>query len=176
MLVNLSDVFTSREKVLEEEIPLEMTEVKNRLGIFKILEKKPVSFVLTNIKTGKALIEGKTELVFEMNCDRCLKTVEYKMDLNFSREVYSPDASLEDADEDDDDQSFMVGYELNVEDLVSNEILLSWPMKVLCKPQCKGICTFCGKDLNTGECGCDTFVPDPRWAALQDIFNANKEV
>ena len=64
MLVNLSDVFTSREKVLEEEIPLEMTEVKNRLGIFKILEKKPVSFVFTNIKTGKALIEGKTELVF----------------------------------------------------------------------------------------------------------------
>ena len=78
--------------------------------------------------------------------------------------------------EEDDEQNFMEGYELNVVNLVNNEILMSWPMKVLCKPQCKGICTVCGKDLNTGECGCDTFVPDPRWAALKDIFNANKEV
>ena len=32
----------------------------------------------------------------------------------------------------------------------------------------------CGKDLNEGECGCDTFVPDPRMAVFQDIFKANK--
>ena len=32
------------------------------------------------------------------------------------------------------------------------------------------------KNLNDGECGCDTFVPDPRMAVIQDIFNANKEV
>ena len=96
------------------------------------------------------------------------------MNLQFSYEVFSPD-NLGELEE-DDEQNFMEGYELNVVNLVNNEILMSWPMKVLCKPQCKGICTVCGKDLNTGECGCDTFVPDPRWAALKDIFNANKEV
>ena len=91
----------------------------------------------------------------------------------FAYEVFSPEKAGE---AEDDEQNFMEGYELNVVNLVNNEILMSWPMKVLCKPQCKGICTVCGKDLNTGECGCDTFVPDPRWAALKDIFNANKEV
>ncbi len=40
----------------------------------------------------------------------------------------------------------------------------------------KGICRQCGRDLNTGTCDCDTFVPDPRMAVIKDIFNGNKEV
>ena len=128
----------------------------------------------TNLAIGKVLIEGNGKLSIDMKCDRCLNAVPYEMDLQFSYEVFSPEKISE--LEDDDEQNFMEGYELNVVNLVNNEILMSWPMKVLCKPQCKGICTVCGKDLNTGECGCDTFVPDPRWAALKDIFNANKEV
>jgi uncharacterized protein len=70
----------------------------------------------------------------------------------------------------------MDGYQLNVDDLLTNEIVINWPMKVLCKPDCKGICRQCGKDLNTGTCGCDTFVPDPRMAVIKDIFDASKEV
>ena len=128
----------------------------------------------TNLAIGKVLVEGSSKLSVDMKCDRCLNAVPYEMDLQFSYEVFSPDKISE--LEEDDEQNFMEDYELNVVNLVNNEILMSWPMKVLCKPQCKGICTVCGKDLNTGECGCDTFVPDPRWAALKDIFNANKEV
>lgn len=78
--------------------------------------------------------------------------------------------------EDDGDFDVMEGYQLNVDVLVYNELLMNQPEKVLCKPDCKGICMKCGKDLNEGECGCDTFVPDPRMAVLQDIFKANKEV
>ena len=49
-------------------------------------------------------------------------------------------------------------------------------MKFLCRPDCKGLCSVCGKDLNEGACGCDTFVPDPRLAAIRDILNGDKEV
>ena len=76
----------------------------------------------------------------------------------------------------DDDMNFMEGYHLDVDVLVDNEILLNWPMKILCTESCKGICKVCGKNLNDGDCGCDDFVPDPRMAAIKDIFNANKEV
>ena len=140
---------------------------------YSVVFKEPVAMTFTNLAIGKVLVEGEGSLSFELKCDRCLKTVLYEMNLQFSYEVFSPDIPSEN---EDDEQNFMEGYELNVVNLVNNEILMSWPMKVLCKPQCKGICTVCGKDLNTGECGCDTFVPDPRWAALKDIFNANKEV
>ena len=76
----------------------------------------------------------------------------------------------------EEQEAFMEGYSLNIDSLIDNEITTSWPMKVLCRPDCKGLCPVCGKDLNTGACGCDTFVPDPRMAAIMDVFNANKEV
>lgn len=174
MLVNLTDVFSSEEKIVKKEISLDMDTFTYNGDEYSIISKEPVSMTFSNLAVGKALVEGSGKLSFEMKCDRCLKSVPYEMDLQFSYEVFSPDNLSEDSE--DDEQNFMEGYELNVVNLVNNEILMSWPMKVLCKPQCKGICTVCGKDLNTGECGCDTFVPDPRWAALKDIFNANKEV
>lgn len=174
MLVNLTDVFSSEEKIVKQEFELDLDSFAYNGETYPIIAIEPVSMKFSNLAVGKALVEGKGKISFEMKCDRCLTSVPYEMDLQFSYEVFSPDNLSEDTE--DDEWNFMEGYELNVGNLVNNEILMSWPMKVLCKPQCKGICTVCGKDLNTGECGCDTFVPDPRWAALKDIFNANKEV
>ena len=93
--------------------------------------------------------------------------------LQFDREVTSPDIALDSFQEDDDcelNYNFMEGYQINVETFVYNEILLNWPMKILCKEDCAGICNLCGKNLNEGDCGCDRFVPDPRMAAIQDIM------
>ena len=92
----------------------------------------------------------------------------------FRSEVFSPEKA--DADEAEEQSGFMEGYQLNVDSLISNEIFTCWPLKVLCREDCKGLCRVCGKDLNEGECGCDTFVPDPRMAAIMDIFRENKEV
>ena len=109
-----------------------------------------------------------------MNCDRCLKPVDEILHLDFEQEVFSPEVARPDSQ--DDDSSYMEDYQLNVEELVNTEITVNLPMKVLCKADCKGICRQCGKDLNMGSCECDAFVPDPRMAAIKDIFYGNKEV
>ncbi len=179
MLVNLSDVFSSEGMMANVTAELEMTSFKSRLGDFRITQKSPVNFVFSNIGVGRAKIEGTVELAFETGCDRCLAEVPTVLSLVFEREVASPDAVTEhseEGDREDDDLDFMEDYQLNVEAFVYNEILSNWPMKILCKNDCKGICKVCGQNLNLGECDCDTFVPDPRMAAIQDIFNANKEV
>ncbi|MBD5444941.1 MAG: DUF177 domain-containing protein [Lachnospiraceae bacterium] len=175
MFINLTDVLTSEDKVISVQIETDMTEVVIGSEAFKIVGKSPVSFTITNIGKNRAAINGQVEFVFLLDCDRCLKPVEEKMALDFFREVSVSDME-EDMSEENDDQDFMEGYQLNVNDLLNNEIMINWPMKVLCKPDCKGICPKCGKDLNTGDCECDTFVPDPRMAVIKDIFNANKEV
>ena len=174
MLVNLSDVLTSEGKVETTSVELEMSSFDSRLGEFLITKKSPVSFTFTNIGVNKAKVEGHVELTFDTRCDRCLTEVPTKLALQFDRVVTSPDAVTE--DEEDDDQNFMEGYQLDVETFVYNEILLNWPAKILCREECKGVCPVCGQNLNEKECGCDTFVPDPRMAAIKDIFNANKEV
>ena len=170
MLINLSDVLTSEDRQVHKNADLEMTCFESRMGRYEIVEKSLVSFTFTNIEDGKARVEGSVKLKFRAECDRCLAEVPVTMELDFDRVVVSPDVATE---EEIDDLSFMEGYQLNVETFVYNEIIGNWPAKILCKEDCKGICPKCGQNLNIRDCGCDTFVPDPRMAAIQDIFNSN---
>lgn len=174
MLVNLSDVLTSEGKVLTAEIPLEITSFDSKMGSFSITEKSCAAFTFTNVGVNKARVEGSIRLLFQTQCDCCLTNVPTGLTLQFDRIVVSPDAVTEDSE--DEDLAFMEGYHLDIEAFVYNEILVNWPTKILCKTDCKGVCPVCGQNLNDGECGCDTFVPDPRMAVIKDIFNANKEV
>ncbi len=175
MLVNLTDVFTSEGKTKTMEVPIEMDTFKSYGVVYSILEKTPVAFTFTYMSENRAKISGKAEVVLDMQCDRCLKPVLSKVILDFDREV-SPRMDENSQIDEEDDLDLMEGYNLNTEILIYNELLMNQPEKVLCKEDCKGICKVCGHDLNDGECGCDTFVPDPRMAVLQDILNANKEV
>ncbi|MDE7323640.1 MAG: DUF177 domain-containing protein [Lachnospiraceae bacterium] len=175
MLVNLTDVFTNEGQVQELTVSYEADRFTNQFGTFLIKEKSPVALKLSNIGHAKALVHGNVHVTFVLACDRCLKDVDYTFDLSFNNEVVSPDYTGDDTDE-DDSLEIMEGYHLNVDELVNNELLLEWPMKILCKDDCKGICKICGKNLNDGDCGCDDFVPDPRMAAIKDLFHANKEV
>ncbi len=173
MLINLTDVFSVEGKDREESFDFESHEISCMGNIYRVLEKSPVRVHCSNIGVGKALVQGEADLILSIPCDRCLKDVKVPLSIKFEEEVFSPD---EQQSEEDEEQSFMLGYELDLEALMNSEILVNMPVKVLCKPDCKGICKQCGHDLNEGDCGCDTFVPDPRMAAIKDIFNANKEV
>ncbi len=174
MLINLTDVFTEEGKSVAKEIPLEFDQINFQGEEYRIVEKTPVKITLSNIKPGRAMIEADAKITAALMCDRCLKPVNHEFDLHIAEEVLSPEVTeREEAEEEND---FMEGYQLNVDNLVSNEIFTCWPMKILCREDCKGLCKVCGKDLNEGDCGCDTFVPDPRMAAIMDIFRENKEV
>lgn len=37
---------------------------------------------------------------------------------------------------------------------IRDEILLEHPIRILCKPDCRGLCPFCGMNLNEGPCDC----------------------
>ena len=174
MLVNLTDVFISEGKVME--IPYEISEeyFLYQSQKFFILQKDPIYLKVVGLGSGKAEISAGICLTIRINCDRCLKSVEKKISFPLCRKVASPECR--ELDDTDDELEFMEGYQLNVDNLVNSEILMNWPLKILCQADCKGICKLCGKDLNDGDCKCDTFIPDPRMAVIKDIFHANKEV
>ena len=174
MLINLTDVFTSEGKDRRESLIYEPDSFSYMGNDYKILEKSPAEMMFSNLGTGKVLVKGSIRLVLEIPCDRCLQMVKQSLDVRFEQEVFSPDDDQQSYEQ--DEQEFMLGYELDTEAFLNSEILVNMPVKVLCKPDCKGICKQCGHNLNEGECGCDTFVPDPRMAAIKDIFNADKEV
>ena len=174
MILNITDVLTAEGKTETRQIDLEMSVLEYNGSQYPITEKRPVVLTITNIGKGRAQVSGKAEISVVLGCDRCLKEVPYTFSLEFSSEVLAPELGAAVSEEDAD--TCLIGYQFDVDELVYNEISINWPMKILCKPDCKGICSMCGRDLNTGACECDTFVPDPRLAAIKDIFNAGKEV
>ena len=171
MLVNLSDVLTSEGMEIKREVPLETTCYENGKESFDITSSSLVSLTAVNAGEDKAVVRGHVTLSFRGFCDRCLTEVPVALALNFERTILSPETRGEEAD----DFGFMDGFSLDVDALVHDEILINWPAKILCKDDCKGLCPVCGQNLNERDCGCDTFVPDPRMAVIQDIFK-KKEV
>ena len=142
---------------------------------YKIVKREPVKLTISNQGNQELLISAKTKLAVAIPCSRCLKDVITEFCLDFSREV-DMKISDEERGEQMDENNYIAGYELNVDALIADEMVLQWPMKVLCKEDCKGICPVCGKDLNQQECECDRTVLDPRMAAFLDIFDQFKEV
>ena len=73
-----------------------------------------------------------------------------------------------------DENDYLTGMDLDVDRLVYLEVLMSWPLKVLCKEDCKGLCPHCGADRNVTDCDCDKKQIDPRFAALRALLDSDK--
>ncbi len=173
MLINLTDVLSCEEKVVKRTVETELRSFDISLGSFPLTEERPLTLVLTNLGNDKLLIEGEFAVKAQIPCDRCLTEVEVPIDVSFEKEVdmkLSAEGRIDDLDETD----FINGYNLDTDKLVYGELLVNWPMKTLCKPDCKGICRKCGKNLNEGPCGCDTVELDPRMAVIAEIFKNSK--
>ena len=71
---------------------------------------------------------------------------------------------------DDNDEYIVVEDNvLDLTELVCEDIILSLPTRFLCREDCKGICSKCGKNLNEGKCDCKKDI-DPRMAALLELL------
>ena len=105
-------------------------------------------------------------------CSRCLDPVKYNVKFEDKRKIDMKQPE----DEREDDAFFIIERTLFPEMLFMDEILLRWPIRVLCREDCKGICSRCGANLNKGACSCEEEATDPRMAAIKDIFSQYKEV
>lgn len=175
MVLSLSEVMQVRNGVFEKNVPFEPDEVTVSGVSYPLRDKKDMKIVLSNLGGKKIKIELSGEAKLLVPCDRCLREVSVELPLQSEREV-DFSKSNEERCADLDETSFINGYDLNVDEFVCEEILLGFPMKVLCKEDCQGICKVCGANLNEGECGCDRTEPDPRMSVIRDIFNNFKEV
>ena len=111
-------------------------------------------------------------LSYRGECARCLAPVDGVFSLDFERTVAVKGTVDEDRLEElEDEYVFVEGHELSVDDALREELLLSFPMRLLCSEDCEGLCPKCGKPRREGDCGCPTKEIDPRLAVLANFFN-----
>ena len=175
MLVDLNEVLKSDGKVIQIVVRPEMEQFVSRMGTFPIVTAEPFSLNIQNRGNRELQITGDTEITVCIPCSRCLEDVDVSLKLHFDKE-----ADMKQSDTERiqalDEQVYIEGYNLDVDKLVYSELLVNWPSKVLCREDCKGICSICGTNLNQSTCDCREERLDPRMAKFQEIFNKFKEV
>jgi uncharacterized protein len=65
--------------------------------------------------------------------------------------------------------SYYPGNGLELADVLLEQVLLAVPLKIVCKPDCKGLCASCGRNRNLESCDCAEKNEDPRWTGLQEV-------
>ena len=104
-------------------------------------------------------------------CARCLSEIE--VDVAF--DVHELLSQRENEDEVSEDIILFDGYEIELDDIIADNFLMSVCGKYLCHDDCKGLCPDCGKNLNEGDCSCGDDYIAPGWEALADILNQQKD-
>jgi len=120
---------------IEEEIPASSWE----------LDSSDITFVNSILLKSK-FFRVRDEIVVEtlvtthrdVVCSRCLQQTRQIVEQSLTK-------TYKDSE---------VGECLEINDDIREDILLNFPMKALCKGDCKGACSCCGIDLNHQECNC----------------------
>ena len=89
-----------------------------------------------------ALFDGAAKGNWRFECTRCLKPVDGAWN-----ERIEAEAPID-------------GGPMDLTEDVRQAIGLAQPMKVVCKPDCKGLCPTCRKDRNVTDCGHAQALPD----------------
>ena len=127
---------------------------------------------------GQIRVSGSLHTRLELVCARCLETVLEEVSRDFDL-FYRPMKTIQKEEEvhlrvDDTEIGFFGGEGLFLADVLSEQVNLALPMKVICRSDCRGLCPHCGANLNNEECRCETHAADPRVAPLarlkQDWF------
>jgi uncharacterized protein len=153
-------VGSTREYEVDEDVPVDHGD-RRLTGRTRMLRTD-----------GGVLVSAQLDGVERGECSRCAREVETPLRIVFDEEFFSTvdahtGAALPAPDEPD-------AFRIDEQQLVDlDEAVRQWwtasiPMQVLCRPDCKGLCIRCGKDLNEGPCGCGP-EQDERWAALAEL-------
>jgi uncharacterized protein len=127
-------------------------------------EKVPAELVVVRANTGTVFT-----LAFDTRlhgpCYRCLGDAV----LNLPIRVREYQATTP-----EDDQlttPYLTNDRLDVSAWARDAVALALPDKILCRPDCAGLCPECGRNLNDEPHSHEEEHVDPRWAALKTLRN-----
>ncbi|MEN6409553.1 MAG: DUF177 domain-containing protein [Anaerolineaceae bacterium] len=93
------------------------------------------------------LVQGTFEGDTVVQCVRCLNDTRQHLATEFDELYAFSERSMTDS-------GLLVpedGY-IDLEGVVRDYLMIEIPISPLCKPDCKGLCSVCGEDLNKGSC------------------------
>lgn len=154
MLIDIKSVSRSREAFIEIDTEIGLDILSISFQGYRLTG--PVSFKGRLQADGDDILglSGRLTGAFEGICARCLDLVSRPLDIPVD-EIFRPDAGSE-----GETVSESYRYEGHVVELlpaIRDNLVLALPPRLLCRPECRGLCPRCGTNLNEKDCGCNAF-------------------
>lgn len=119
-------------------------------------------------------IEGVVEADVRLTCGRCLAPFIYPIAVEFALtytggragDAESGEAEAVEQDAGESGLIYFQGEEIDLTEGIQEQVILSFPLRPLCRDTCRGLCARCGADLNHERCRCPAAPTDSPFAAL----------
>jgi len=125
-------------------------------------EKVPALFEISRANTGTVFTLQFTARVYGP-CYRCLG------DAVLDVPIHAREYQASSPDDEELRTPYLVDGRLDVSGWGRDAVALALPDKILCRPDCAGLCPECGENLNDEPHGHEEAEADPRWAALEAL-------
>lgn len=126
---------------------------------------------------NKVKVEGSFETELELECSKCMDKFLLPLRKNFISEFYPLEDFVWRSSEPVElrkhemEMEFYTKGIIDIEEILSTNIILNIPMYPVCSETCKGICPNCGRNLNREKCTCSggERIRDERWSPLAGL-------
>jgi uncharacterized protein len=145
------------------DLPIQLESLELGGQRYAPLPAEPdASLTLTRTAQGHVL-----ELAFDARldgpCVRCLEPASIDVPIR-AREYHEKKAESEELQ-----TPYLVDDRLDLSSWARDAVALALPDKILCAPDCAGLCAGCGANLNREPCACAPPEPDTRWGKLEEL-------
>lgn len=169
MKIDVSDIISNPDKSVELDGVLDSDVIEISGSEYKVSDAQPFKVSLSMAGKDKLMVSFTTGVRVTAECDRCLEDVDLSFDVEVDETYRCEDGELFPISE-EDEAAHINGSEIDLDGLIKEDILINWPLKILCRDDCKGLCPKCGINYNNSTCNCDNTVLDPRMAQFLDFY------
>jgi uncharacterized protein len=134
---------------------------------------------VTLTRTNKGiLVTGKLNAYIQGTCSRCLGPACVRPVLDIEDEYYPVIDIYSGADVKLDTDALTIDHNhiLDLDEAIRQYIITATPTKLLCKPDCPGICPVCGQEFAKGDCEHRNITYDDRWDKLVQVRKKESKI
>jgi len=129
------------------------------------------------IRTSRGILAaGKFTADIKGSCSRCLGEAEKQISFIMEEEFFPVIDMVTGAHLHPPPEEFTItaNHILDLNEAIRQYIIMATPTRLLCRPDCPGICPICGHDLAHSDCGHASQPHDRRLDKLVQLKKENK--
>lgn len=151
MIVRLHEI-PEKGLALEGEEPASILELEDAN---EVAGAGPVRYDLfLQLVSDKLIVKGDVHAKLELVCSRCGVFFSTNCGNSAFLRAYPVESGFDEVDLTND---------------LREAVLLDMPTFAVCSEDCKGLCQYCGTDLNKDSCDCEPPKGDLRWGVLDGL-------